>query len=215
MKYTLLLLFALGCFKSNAQDSLAIATEAACNCLYAVSTSCKDKISYQREYNNCLQTYFSRAKLIDKTIVANKDLSSLIQYNLYNNCDHIEYIDSIMAYYTSITQSNFIISTEDCKSFKDGIFMGEGDSDSTIIVMSDSIQILKFNDGSYTKSEVIWLGPCSYKLNRIESTNDFEKEYLNAEIETLIRIIGVEKKTITYEMVIGDSVFMGRLIRLK
>lgn len=215
MKYTWLLLFVLGCFKSNAQDSLTVITQSACNCLYEISKSGKDKISYDREFNNCLQSYFTQAKSIDKKIKTNADLTSLIQNNLRNNCDHFAYIDSMRAHYQSINQSNFNVSIEDCKSFKEGEFIGEGDSDSTIIIMSDSIQILKFKDGSYTKSKVVWLDPCSYKLNRIESTNDIEKEFLNKDEETIIRIIGVSKKIITYEMIMGDRVYAGRLIRLK
>lgn len=215
MKYTWFLLIIPWCSKSNAQESLSVITQTACNCLYEVSKSGKDKISYDREFNNCLQSYFTQAKSIDKKIETNADLNSLIQKNLRINCDHFAYIDSMRAHYKSIIQSNFIVSTEDCKFFKKGEFIGEGDSDSTIIIMSDSIQILKFKDGSYTKSNVVWLNPCSYKLNRTESTNDFEKEFINKNDETIIRIIGVSQKIITYEMMMGGKVYAGRLIRLK
>ena len=216
MKKLIVVISIIICQFSNAQESALIeAAESACSCLYEASKEYKDKIDCRNKFNSCLKQYIEEAQRIDSTINTPEELNNLIQKTLRDNCEKFNYIDSIVQDYTTNKETDFVVKIEDCQILKNGIFITEGDKDSAKIIMQDSLQTIKFKSGAYTKSKVVWLGPCSYKIIRIESTDPYEKQMVQPGEERVIRILGVEnKKTITFELAARGRVYPGRLIKL-
>jgi len=197
---------------SIAQDEdISFATDTTCSCLNEVIINHKDKIDFEKKMSNCLQNYFELVKKINPSIDTKIEYNQLIQTNLKKECSSFNTIDSLHNEYTKVS-TDFIVKTEECEKIKKGKFITVGDLDSTIIIMNDTIQTLIFSDGTQTKSKIVWLGNCSYKLIRIESTNQFESGMRQKGEETVIRIIKVENSEIfTYEIIVNNRGYTGQL----
>lgn len=219
MKKTLLALFIAMSFIAFSQESISMEAiaESACTCLIDVAKKHNNKTDFEDRFSICLGAYINTAQEFDSTLNTPEKLRNLVSITLKENCSEFIFIDSVYQHYVSTPETDFIVSIADCQLLKTGNFITAGDKDSTIIEMREALQILKFKSGAYTKSEVVWLGPCSYKTIRIESTDPYEKAMVKPGEERVIRIINVKDKSeFTYELELGNGgVHTGKLIMLR
>ena len=198
----------------NSIDSLADST---CSCLYDVASNHQDKLDFNTRFSECLELYIKNAQVIDSTLNTSEKFKALVSVTLKEICLEYQFIDSVYKHYASMKELDFIVKTEDCQILRTGNYISEGDKDITIIQMNDTLQIVNFKSGAYTKSQVVWLGPCSYKIIRIESTDPYEKAMVKPGDERVIRIVKVEDKSVfTYELTMGNGgIYTGKLVKLE
>jgi len=112
------------------------------------------------------------------------------------------------------------IIVKDKKLCKQIMQLGEFEQASNVakarMSMQDSIQLVTWNQqGIYTKSKVVWVDDCVYRIIFIESTNPLESSIMKKGDEGEIRITEIKADEIFYEVGFNGKWFPGKLKKIK
>lgn len=202
------------CHVMAQRDDIKQVLEETCECLKFVVKNSRNKYDFDRELGKCTSEFSKKCIQIDSSYADVVKLNKLIHTELKSTCKRFQKINLKLEEYASQRETDFIVKTSDCQILKAGVYIELGDVDSTQIHMSDTLQIVNFKDGTYTKSRVVWLDLCSYKIIRIESTNSYESQMVSPGQERVIRIIGVEnQKIFLYELEVNGRFYQGKLVK--
>jgi hypothetical protein len=213
MKFFIFLFSWIFFINCSGQENLSKLLDETCICLYNVTINANEKTMFNSQYSNCIEQFNIKIIEMDSSYIDINKQSNLFHTEFKRICPHYNIIDSLFEYYTTIKNTDFIISASDCEIMKNGTFRTLDYLDSTLIIYNDSIQTVKFTDGSYTISTITWDTPCSYYLTRVESTNWYESQMRKPGDITGVRIIKVENKSVSFEMDIKGRTFTGTLIK--
>jgi hypothetical protein len=213
--FILILIFQIGNVSFSQKGPLDSAVDTACTCLYDASLQYEDKLLFDEAYERCLGRYLEEARMAGAAAETRDQLSNLIHVTLKGGCEEFDYIDSVRTSFLYKKETDFVVDISECELLKNGKFVGVGDDSGTYILMQDSIQMVHFSDGTYTKSKVVWSPICTYQLIRIESTNAYESTvYQEGDIREFA-IVGIEDRSVfQYQTIINGKVYMGRLAKV-
>ncbi|MFT5818902.1 MAG: hypothetical protein ACI8ZM_000123 [Crocinitomix sp.] len=208
------ILFISPFFIFSQDESLETVLDQTCDCFKNVIKANDNKYDFDQAFGKCISYLSEGAKSIDSSYNSAKAINSLIHGKLKTSCKYFDKVDELQSKYSQEKENDFNVKVDDCQILKGGNYITLGDKDSTVINMTDSLQTVTFKDGTFTKSKIIWLGPCSYKIVRISSTNAYEAEMVKPGEERIVRIIGVEDKRIfTYELQANGRFYQAKLVK--
>jgi hypothetical protein len=208
--------FTLITLSSNAQNEKKnVIIDSTCSCIgNAIDSEENTKFDFEYNFDNCMERLVLSLSKLDSKYEDPKEINTFIHSDLKEGCSRYHEVDSLKRLYSTHT-FDVIASPEDCSIMKSGVFMSYGDKDSLRITMNKKEQIIKYPDGTYTKSKIKWLSDCSYQVIRKESTNA-EDAQIKAGHKMTIKIIYVkDERIIFYEMLLNNKAYSGRMIKLE
>jgi hypothetical protein len=209
------LLFALFSGASNvfSQDNLV---ESTCNCITKVVETPKNKIDFCLSYADCFNEASARISAI-----ASADSVEAFVFSFYDdlsrNCDSDGKFRGILNRMTLEPTETVVKDRKTCKQImRTGEFEQRVGTEKVMISMRDSTQIVTFDRGQFTKSKVMWIDACSYRLIFVASTNPVESAFLKDGDERIVRIIDIrDNGDIVIETGFYDRWYVSKITKVK
>ncbi len=186
-----------------------------CNCLDSLMKDKKDKIDFQFGLENCLSRSYQGSLGFKSTDSAELFILDL-EDKLRKNCESFNQSQSILKkMMMERTESNIKVA-KICEIMRVGDFEDLSGVERVIVSMRDSIQIVTFEKTQlYTKSKVIWMDDCSFRVIFITSTNPYENLMLKPGDERVVRIIDIKNgNEIILETEFWGKWFLGKLTKI-
>lgn len=189
--------------------------EQTCTCIgNAIDTEVDTKYDFEYNFGVCMDSLKAKLKVLDPKYNDINQINSFIHTEIKAGCSRYHEVDSLKRFYsTHVFES--IATSGDCEILKQGFFLTYGDKDSAKIEMKGNLQMIHYRDGTYTKSKIVWLSDCSYKVIRKKSTNTDDAKIPKGN-EMLVNIIYVKDGVVVYyEIIMNQHAYSGRLIKIE
>jgi hypothetical protein len=210
--FILIFLLTLLSCKTN---KIAELRENTCGCFDSIKYD-GDKLKFQMAEQRCVSRLYYGVLAI-QSLYPNKsnfELNQIIRKELKEKCDSWNRVLTLYFQLSKQSTNTRIKNKSECEILKKGIFKDLTENN-TFITIQDSIQITKNLDlGNYIKSKIKWLDSCTYQVMPFETNDSIMKRHLAEKPIFTLKIIEINKDTITYENEYKGDFSLGQYIKM-
>jgi hypothetical protein len=213
MRVIFILLFLLTLLSCKT-DKIAELRENTCGCYDSIKYD-GDKLKFQMAEQRCVIKLYYGVLAIQSSYPnkSNFELNKILHNELKEKCDNWNRVYTLYFQLSKQSTNTRINNKAECDVMRHGQF--KEIAENTNFTMLDSIQITKsIISGADTKAKIIWIDSCTYQIRPFETTDSIMKRHLSENPIFTIKIIEINRDTITYENEYKGDYSIGQFIKM-